>query len=150
MSNVIIAIVVMIIGFVLAGYGVYDNVQASKRTSLAMTIGAKISRLAVDAQELREDVGHAPLGPSEEASTGFATYSLETLQRESFGAVSFRYHALPAGYFVCATSTDVSLTMQEAMRMVAKDRPPAFVSGACGVTSTAIGAEVVTSWRIGS
>lgn len=149
MSNVIIAIAVLVIGFVLASYGVYENVQASRRTAMATTIGSKMSRLAVYNQDLREDVGpRSILSPGEEAATGYASYSQEMLQRESFGAVTFRFHAIAGGYYVCATSSDVSTSMREAMQMVARDRPPAFFSGECGVAATAIGTNVVTSLRL--
>jgi hypothetical protein len=38
--------------------------------------------------------------------------------------------------------------MREAMQMVARDRPPAFVSGECGNAATAIGGIVVTSLKL--
>lgn len=148
MSNVLIAIAVMIIGFVLASYGVYDNVQASRRTALATTIGSKMSRLGVYSQDLKEDLGHHPLSPGEEAASGYAPYSTEMLARENFGAVTFRFTAVGSGYYVCATSTDTGQTMVEAMRMVARDRPPAFVSGVCSDPSAAIGTNVVTSLKL--
>lgn len=148
MSNVLIAIAVMIIGFVLAGYGVYDNVQASRRTALATTIGSKMSRLGVYNQELKEELGHNPLSPGEEASTGYASYDLTALNRENFGTVTFRFHAVSGGYFVCATSTDVGQTMQEAMRLVARDRPPAYVSGECANPSTAVSNQTVVSLKL--
>lgn len=149
MSNVIIAIAVLVIGFVLASYGVYENVQASRRTALATTIGSKMSRLAVYNQDLREDLGpRSVLSPGEEASTGYASYSTDILQREAFGPVRFAFTAVTSGYYVCAVSTDVSTSMREAMQMVARDRPPAFVSGQCGSAGTAIGSEVATSLRI--
>lgn len=148
MSNVLIAIAVMIIGFVLASYGVYENVQASRRTALATTIGSKMSRLAVENQEQREEVGHMLLAPSQEAASGFAYYSSDTLAREAFGPVTFRFHWNGSAYYVCATSSDVGQTMRDAMQMVARDRPPAFVSGECGVPATAIGTNVVTSLKL--
>lgn len=140
MSNVLIAIAVLVIGFVLASYGVYENVQASRRTAMATTIGSKMNRLAIVNQEQREDVGHILLAPSQEAGTGFAYYSLDTLSRENFGPVTFRYHFNGTDYFVCATSTDTGPTMLEALRMVARDRPPTYVSGECGNAGVAIGA----------
>lgn len=150
MSNVLIALVVMVIGFVLASYGVYDNVQASRRSSLATTISSKMNRLAVYNQDLREDIGHQPLHPNQEVSTGFASYNQDMLDREAFGSVTFRFHANASGYHVCATSNDTGQTMQEAMQMIAKNHPPAYVSGSCGESNVAVGSNVVTSLRIGS
>lgn len=148
MSNVLIAIAVMVIGFVLASYGVYDNVQASRRTSLATTIGSKMSRLGVYSQDLKEDLGHNPLSPGEEATSGYASYSTDMLSRENFGSVTFRFTAVASGYYVCATSADTGSTMVEAMRMVARDRPPAFVSGVCSDASAPITNNAVTSLKL--
>lgn len=150
MANVIIAIAVLIIGFYLASYGIYENVEASRRTALSTTIGAKINRLATYSQDLREDLGgRAPLSASEEGGSGLAYYSSEMLSRERFGAVSFRYNANAGGYWVCAESTDTGQTTIEAMQKVARDRPPSFVSGECGVSGTAVGGLAVMSMRIG-
>jgi hypothetical protein len=150
MSNVIIAIAVLIIGFYLASYGIYENVEASRRTAVSTTIGAKINRLAIYSQDLREDLGgRPPLSTAEEATTGYATYSSEMLARERFGSVTFRYTMSAGGYYVCAESTDTGQTMIEAMQKVARDRPSSFVSGECGNSGTAVGGLVVTSMRIG-
>ena len=148
MSNVLIAIVVLLITFVLMGLGVYESVEASRRSSLAMTVGSKLSRLATENKELQLELGRSMYSAGEEASTGRAYYDSDSLSREAFGSVTFRFHEDSNGYFACATSTDVGRISQEAFRMVAKDRPPSFVSGACGEQSTAIGSNVVVSMRL--
>ena len=148
MSNVLIAIIVLLITFVLMGLGVYENVEASRRSSLAMTVGSKLSRLGTQNKELALELGRNMYSPGEESATGFAHYDLDALQREAFGSVSFLFHENSSGYYVCARSGDVSSTFQEAFQMVARDRPPSFVSGACGVAATPVTTLVVVSMKL--
>ncbi len=150
MANVIVAIVTLVMTFILASYGVYQNIEASRRSQNATVIGSTINRLAQYNLELREETGHSMLSAGEEASTGYSFYDGEVLRRASYGSVTYRFHANGNGYFVCATSTDVSDTMQESMRMVARDRPGAYASGECGVSTTAVSNVSVVSMRIGS
>lgn len=150
MANVIVAIVTLVITFVLAGYGVYQNVESSRRSQNATVIGSTMTRLAQYSQELRDELGHQPLAPGQEASTGYGYYDTDMLARAAYGAVTFRFHANQNGYHVCASSTDVGDNMVESLRMVARDRPGAYVSGECGVGGTAISNLAVVSLRIGS
>lgn len=148
MSNVLIAIIVLLITFVLMGLGVYENVEASRRSSLAMTVGSKMSRLGTQNKELALELGRNLNSPSSESSTGLASYDQEALDREAFGSVSFSFIENASGYYVCARSNEVSATTREAFEMVARDRPPSFVSGACGVAATAISTTVAVSMRL--
>ena len=150
MANIIVAIVTLVITFILASYGVYQNIESSRRSQNATVIGSTISRLAQYNQELREELGHQPLSPGEESASGYGYYDLDMLSRAAYGTVTYRFHANGSGYYVCASSTDVSATMQEAMKMVARDRPGAFASGECGITGTAVSNLSVVSLRIGS
>ena len=148
MSNVLIAIIVLLITFVLMGLGVYENVEASRRSSIAMTVGSKLSRLGTENKELALEMGRNMYSPGEEAASGLAYYDVDSLSRESFGSVSFLFHQNGNGYFVCARSGDVGNTMREAFGMVARDRPPSFVSGSCGEPATPVTSLVVVSMRL--
>lgn len=150
MANVIVAIVTLVITFILASYGVYQNIESSRRSQNATVIGSTINRLAQYNQELREELGHQPLAPSQEAGTGYGYYDTDMLARAAYGTVTYRFHANLNGYFVCASSPDTSTTMQESMQMVARDRPGSFASGECGVSGTAVSNLSVVSMRIGS
>jgi hypothetical protein len=149
-ANIIVAIVTLVITFILASYGVYQNIESSRRSQNATVIGSTISRLAQYNQELREELGHQPLSVSEESGTGYGYYDQAVLDRAAYGTVTYRFNANGTGYYVCASSGDVSTTMQESMQMVARDRPGAFVSGECGVTGTAVSNLSVVSMKIGS
>lgn len=148
MSNVLIAIIVLLITFVLMGLGVYENVEASRRSSLAMTVGSKMSRLGTDNKEMALELGRNLNSPTAESSTGLAFYDQNALDREAFGSVSFSFVQNASGYYICARSSDVNTTTQEAFEMVARDRPPSFVSGACGVAATPITTTVAVSMRL--
>lgn len=148
MSNVLIAIIVLLITFVLMGLGVYENVEASRRSSLAMTVGSKLSRLGTENKELALEMGRNLYSSEAEAGTGFVYYDRNSLVREAFGSVRFQFHENSNGYFVCAYSDDVSNTVREAFDMVARDRPPSFVSGSCGLPNTPITSLVVVSMRL--
>lgn len=150
MANIIVAVVTLVITFILASYGVYQNIESSRRSQNATVIGSTINRLAQYNQELREELGHQPLSPGQESGTGYGYYETDVLDRAAYGSVTYRFHANGAGYFVCASSTDVSATMQESMQMVARDRPGAFASGECGITGTAVSNLSVVSMKIGS
>lgn len=150
MANIIVAIVTLVITFILASYGVYQNIESSRRSQNATVIGSTINSLAQYNQELREEIGHQPLGSGEEASSGYAYYDPDMLSRAAYGTVTYRFTANPSGYYVCASSPDVSSTMQESMQMVARDRPGAFASGECGVSGTAVSNVSVVSMKIGS
>jgi hypothetical protein len=147
-SNVLVAIVALIITFMLASFGVYQNIEASRRTSLATTIGSKMNRLGQYNQELADEIGHNVLSAGEESSTGYAYYDTNMLSREAFGSVTFRFHANGTGYYVCATSSDVSTLTSEAMAMVARDRPGSFVSGACGESGVGVSSNIFVSMRV--
>jgi len=149
-ANVIVAIVTLVITFILASYGVYQNIESSRRSQNATVIGSTISRLAQYNQDLREELGHQPLSSGEESASGYGYYDSEMLSRAAYGTVTYRFHANASGYYVCASSPDVSTTMQESMQMVARDRPGAFVSGECGVTGTGVSNLSVVSMKIGS
>ena len=148
MSNVLIAIIILLITFVLMGLAVYDNIEASKRSSLAMTVGSKLSRVANNNQEMSLELDRFVYSSGEESASGLAYYDSEMMQREAFGSVSFRYHQNGVGYFTCAQSTDTSEPVREAFAIVARDRPPSFVSGACGEVDSPVTNLVVVSMRM--
>lgn len=152
MAGVIVAIATLVITFVLAGYGVYHNVEASQRTQIAMSVGQSIDRLSTWVQERSSELGDRRILGGEEATTGYANYNegtpvLRMEDRNDYG-FTYRYHANGAGYFVCATTARTDVKVQEALQMVARDRPSGFVSGACGESGTAISGSVVFSIRV--
>lgn len=148
MGNVIVAIVVLVVGFMLVTYGVYNNVDASRRTQAAMSIGSTLERHAKHIQDLIQENGHVPLSSGEESGTGYGYYDGRMFDRDSTANVTYYPTQTLEGYFVCARSSDVSLTMQEAMQMVARDRRGAFVSGSCGTAAAAISNFVAVSLKV--
>lgn len=152
MGGILVAIATLVITFVLAGYGVYHNVEASQRTQVAMSVGQSVDRLSTWVQERSAELGGRILYGDEEASTGYANYNegvpvLRVEDKNDYG-ISYRYHSNANGYFVCATSVRTDAKIQEALQMVARDRPGGFVSGACGEPGTGISGSVVFSMRV--
>lgn len=148
MANVILAIVTLVVGFVLAGFGVYESVQSSHRSQVAMAIGSALERESQHIQDLWQENGRAPLASTETTAEAPAHYDSGLFQRD--GTYDVSYSASMVGdYYVCATSTDTRSTMQEAMNLVVRDRQGAFVSGQCGVSGTAVADKVVVSLKVG-
>lgn len=139
MGGVIMAIATLVIGFVLAGYGVYTNAQASQRTLIATSVGSSIERQAKSVQDMAYELERRPTGSDVDAAL-FA--------RDSNLNVTYSYLVSGADGYVCATSTDVRETMVEGLNMVAKTRPGTFVSGQCGVISAAVGSRVSFSMKV--
>lgn len=154
MGGVLVAIATLVITFVLAGYGVYHNVESSQRTQIAMSVGQSADRLANYNQERVAELGGRTLYGDEEAAngTGYANYNEGTKvllqeQKNDYG-ITYRFHSNVTGYYVCASTARTDAKVQEAFQMVARDRPGGFVSGACGESGVAVGGLVVFSIRV--
>ena len=151
MSSVLVGIATIVIVFVIGGYGVYANVEASRRTQTAMTIGHGLDRMVLHAQELRDETGHAPGSASAEASTGYGSYDAgydrAAVEARPALGLTYRYVANGSGYWTCAETIRVDDRTREALTMVSRDRPGSFVSGRCGDPSAAIGSAAVVSMR---
>lgn len=140
MANVLIAIATLIIGFTLALYGTYTNVEAGRRTQYATSINSTLEREAKYIQDVAQDLGRMPLSGDYD--------SVGVFGRDSNSKFDFFYTAQAEGYFVCARTSDSSQTMREALQIVSRDRPGSFVSGACGVSATPISTYAAVSMKV--
>ncbi len=149
MSNILIALVTLVIAFVLAGYGVYATVESSRRSNTAMVVGSALERQAGHMQDLAGELGRMPRSPAAESSTGYASYNPEVFTSENTAKLNFLTDQNGSSTWVCAETNDLSDYMREAFQMVVRDRPGSVISGRCGYAGTAITTKQVVSLRVG-
>lgn len=139
MGGVVLAVVTLVITFVIAGYGIYGNVEVAKRSMISSSIGHAIERQAKSVQDLALDFERLPT----EAEVDVAVF-----QRDSSVNVTYSYRVIGTDGFVCATSDDPSELVVEAMNMLARTRPTSFVSGNCGTATVPVSARVAFSMKV--
>lgn len=144
MANVLLAIATLVVGFVLATYGVFANVEASQRTQIANTVRASLMRQAEFFQDRQSDLGRV-LDPSPSGSD-HAEF-LPVLEAERTTGQAYSYAVVGTDAFLCVTSV-TSTQAREAFERVARDWPGATVSGACGNPSSPAAASVVLSVKV--
>lgn len=140
MANIVIAIISLVITFMLASYGVYTNVEASRRTQFAMAVGSTLERNAGYIQDLAQDLGRVPSS---------ADIDTDRFLKDSGQKISYDYLVVDGSAYVCARTNLTDSMTRDAMNMAARDRPGAFVSGFCGFPNQAIVGRVVLSLKVG-
>lgn len=139
MSNVVMAILVLVVTFIIASYGVYSNVEASRRTQLASSVGSTIARDAAHVQSVAQDLGRVP----DAADVDDGRFA-----RESGDAMQFSYVVAGGAGYVCGVVGRSDDITREAMNKVVRDHPGAFVSGQCGSSGASISDSVAVSLKV--
>jgi hypothetical protein len=138
MSNVLIALATLIIGFILVTFGAYHGYHSAQRTHYANIVNRAMERQLVYVDMTKEDLGRVP---------AVADLVANRFTKENRNGVVFTY-GVGSGYgYVCARSERKSF-IDEAFQRVRDQWPNARLGGDCDTNTGPSSTHVSVTVRI--
>lgn len=132
MSNIVVALLILGLVFALASFGVYSDSAATISSARANRIAGALERQISEVQAQRDENGSLP-------TSATATVN---------GGVTISYALVSGKGYVCATVAMSNPALTEALDLVQSARSAWFISGGCGVPTTAITTNRVLSAEV--
>lgn len=138
MSNILIAVATMIIGFVLTTYGAYAGYYSLSRSTTVMRVQSSLERQLVYIDAAEQDLGRVP-APDD--------LVMSRITGESRFGLDYSYTKPGAVGLLCVQSARNDYTA-EALEIVAEQRPGALYGSTCNTSSGPSASSVSLTVRI--
>ena len=137
MSNIVMAILIISLALALASFGIYADSATTTANARAARVAGALERAVTSVQASINEDGVVPSARSD-FSTVFADRFTQ-VGGSNGDALSMTYAVVSGKAYACASVAANNSGWSDAFARVVAQRPAWFISGACGVASTAVG-----------
>lgn len=138
MSNVLIAVATMILGFIMATYGAYTGYHSLSRSQAVMRVQSALERQLVYIRASQEDLGRVPAA---------SDLVMNRITGESRFGLVYSYAASGGSGYLCVRSEPEGYIV-EALELIAEQRRGAYFGSTCNTSGGASASSVSLTIRI--